>query len=307
MLDDNNGGLNQVSFIDSVEIAVCFKDNFNNLTWCKTIYKFDVIEDDSTIRKELVKYYYSEDGYSWVKIFSEELTRNSNSEIGLVDDEIYLIINREKPYLYKLNLGVNTLDEIEIDSRYKTLRYDINRYKFNIYNFEHNAMYGVWEEEVNNRKFDRIDMVKLNIDGNSANVELMVEKLETQNVLVHKDFFSEDTYYYKFIGSAGSFIFKKMEQDRHFYYLSVNEEDITKNSININAYPNPIKKSNTINFQLDEYANKVEVLDLLGNKIKILNSYNNIYSINTNDLHQGVYIFYAYVGNKTISKKFIVE
>lgn len=306
LLDDKNS-LNQVSLMDSVEIAVCFKDNFNNLTWCKTIFRFDIIEDDSTIRKELVKYYYTEDGSTWVNIFSEALDRNSNSEIGLVDDEIHLIINRDKPYLYKVDINTNTLDEIEIDSRYKTLRYDINRYKFNIYNFEHNAMYGIWEEEVNDRKFNRTDMVKLNIDGNSTNVNLMIEKFEAQNVLVHKDFFTEDTYYYKFISGAGSFIFKKMDTQRHLYYLSVNQKDINKELLNLSIYPNPVQNSNLINIEFEAISDFLEIYDILGNKVKTLNYKSNDYKVNIEEYKSGVYIATGKVGNILVSQKFIVE
>ncbi len=80
-------------------------------------------------------------------------------------------------------------------------------------------------------------------------------------------------------------------------------------SLNSNGkiFPNPAPKGQSINIELDEYAEKVEIYDLLGNKLKTIEQFSRYYEIPTGDLTSGIYItIIEFNGKKKISK-FVVE
>ena len=79
-----------------------------------------------------------------------------------------------------------------------------------------------------------------------------------------------------------------------------------KNS-NTLIFPNPAPKGQTINIELEEYAEKVEIFDLLGNKLKTIEQFSNYYEIPTDYLTAGIYIAIIEFNGKKKITKFVVE
>lgn len=72
-------------------------------------------------------------------------------------------------------------------------------------------------------------------------------------------------------------------------------------------FPNPAPKGQTINIELEEYAEKVYIFNLLGNKLKTIEQFSNYYEIPTNDLSAGIYIAIIEFNGKKKITKFVVE
>jgi len=82
---------------------------------------------------------------------------------------------------------------------------------------------------------------------------------------------------------------------------------IEKKDTKSNIYPNPANKGNIVNIKLEELANKVEIFDLLGNKLQTIIENNFNYQINTEGLKSGIYLVVIEFENKKQITKFVVE
>lgn len=72
-------------------------------------------------------------------------------------------------------------------------------------------------------------------------------------------------------------------------------------------FPNPATKGQTINIELEEYADKVEIFDLLGNKLKTIEQFSHFYEIPTDYFTAGIYIAIIEFNGKKKITKFVVE
>ena len=303
---DTNYSMSQVSKIDSSDRIFCFYDKVNNLTWCKSIYRYDLISQTDTINLEDNKFYYTKDGINWIEVYRATLYRNADSEIGISNEnEIYIVANKDKPYIYRYNIELNKIDSLELNTIYNKIYFHHDFYQNKLFRFEQDKLYGDWYEEIDTLNIRRQAVVNFDINGNDINVKTHLNKISTQSYLINPFYENADFYYSKSIFD-GNFLYKRMDENRYKYYTSVNTKDINNEMLAI-AYPNPANKGNIVNIELEELANKIEIFDLLGNKLQTINENNFNYHINTERLKSGMYLVVIQFENKKELTKFVVE
>jgi hypothetical protein len=86
------------------------------------------------------------------------------------------------------------------------------------------------------------------------------------------------------------------------FLSSINE--ISASTPAMNIYPNPAQSS--LNIQLLQEVDKLEVFNVIGERIMIIDQINSeIITINTSSLSSGVYFITVYTGNDVQTTKFL--
>lgn len=305
---DENYSMKLTSQIDSSSFAYCFYDNVNDLTWCKSVYYFDYITNNDTIRKENNTFYFTNDGYLWTQVFQITLDRYSDAEIGISkDNNIYILANKEKPFLYKYDLKTNEIEEVEFETKYNKLHFINDHYKNKLLRLEEDKIYATWIEEIDSMNLSRTAIVSLELRNDNYKVNTIFERIQPNTHIINPFYDDADFVYSKNIPSLWAHLYKKIEEDKYKYYTSINQKDINKELLEVYSFPNPAPKGQSISIELDEFAENITIYDLLGNEIMKINQFSNKYEIPTANLSSGIYITVIDLGGKRKISKFVVE
>jgi hypothetical protein len=312
LLDENNN-FSFASELDSTQSISCYYDKINNITWLRSVGSYQIIENDSAVIKLRTAIYYTKDGLEWNQFFESFNNINSGTLLGISNKgDLYLIVNDGNPKIMKFELENNSVSEIKFNSKYKSIYYGYALsyiYHFHetgiLLNLETNKFYGEWSETIDGKTTVKKDLILFNFENEEIEIKTHFEDFGSNrfvnNFVDTEDFnYFRHTYFY-------DVNFIPIEEDKYKYYSSINQKDINKELLEVSSFPNPAPKGQTINLELEVYADKVSIYDLLGNEIMKLNQFSNKYEIPTANISPGVYIAIIESSGKRKITKFIVE
>ena len=98
--------------------------------------------------------------------------------------------------------------------------------------------------------------------------------------------------------------FKILPRDFNDISLSTGINELDKKQVNV--YPNPA--NNVLNFDLNVVNANVQLFDITGKILKLINTNKNKFSVSLNEFNNGIY-FYSIIdaeGNKIATNRFVV-